>query len=132
MNFKTMSPITILLIVILALVGTVGVIYAIGQLAVIPGNGTVITTAAVTALPATLEWGNITQNTSKNITVTLTNIGGTDTGTLLITTTLPPGLSLTYDSAAAIPAGKSRPINFTLTASPTVTLGNFTHVVNID
>ena len=132
MNFKTMSPITILALIIAILLLTVGIIYAAGQLISIPTNGTVITAATLTATPATLEWGNITRGTSKNVTLLLTNIGGTDTAALLITNTLPSGLYLEYDNASAILAGQSRNITFTLNATVTAPLGAFSYVVNID
>ena len=133
MNWKTLSPITILLIVILALVGTVGVIWGIGQLAAVQGTGTVVTAAILTSNPPSLTWGPITVGTNKNITLTLTNNGETDTALLSINSTvLPQGLMLTNNSTAPIPAGTSVAIEFTLDADSTATLGAFTHTVTID
>ena len=132
MNWKTMSPITILIIIIVVLLGTVGVIYAFGQLS-LPGNGTVIASVAdVMASPTSFNWGPITQGTSKNFTITITNNGGTATGALLISVPMPTGLTLAYDSALPIPAHDHRDIIFTLTASPTANIGPFTHTVTID
>ena len=132
MNFKTMSPITILIIITLVLVGTVGVIYAFGQLT-INGSGTVVASiAAVTVYPTSFDWGPMVQGTSKNITLTLTNNGGTDTSPLLINTLMPTGLTLDHDGGSPILAHSSRDIIFTLTASTTAPTVAFTHTVTID
>ena len=133
MNFKTMSPITILIIITLVLVGTVGVIYAVGQLAVIPTSGTVIATSAfLTVSPSTLTWGTIERDSLQTITLLVTNTGGTDTEILSINNNLPSGLLLTPDSTAPIVAGTGRNIVFTLTAGPTAPLGLFESTVTID
>ena len=132
MNFKTMSPITILTIVIVALVGTVGVIYAVGQLTTISGNVTVITQASVTADPDTLEWGSITRGTSKTLPVTIHNSGGTPTGILIINNNLPAGLELTPDNTDPIPAGGDSIIIFTLKASITAPLGTTPYLITIE
>ena len=124
MNWKTMSPLTILIIVILALVGTVGVIYAVGYFVEIGGNVTVISTDSyVTANTSILDWVTLTRDESKNMTVHLHNTGETDTGALLITYSDFPSSNLNIDYVrtipsplTSIPAGESRDITFTLTA----------------
>ena len=135
LNWKAWSATTILLVVILAVVGTVGIIYAIGQLT-IPGNGTVILTpTALTFSPSTLAWGDIEWGGEpKNRTVTITNNGGTATGALTINSVMPTGLTLTYDAGALspIPAFGTKEIIFTLVAGTTSTPTSFTHTVLID
>ena len=135
MNWKTMSPLTVLLIVIIAMVGTVGVIYAVGQLT-IPGNGTIVVTqTALTFSPSTLAWDNIEWGgAAKSRTITITNNGGTATGPLLISSVMPTGLTLTYNAGALspIPAFGTKEIIFTLVADVTSTPASFTHTVLID
>ena len=135
MNFKTMSPLTILIIIVVALVGTVGVIYAASQL-LIPGEGTVVVTpAALTVTPTSFTWPPITKGgASIQGTLVLKNNGGTDTGTLMINCPMPLGMSLTVDdptSTLPLAAGAQRSIEFTLTATSAAAPGVFSHTVTI-
>ncbi|MCK9556390.1 hypothetical protein M0R36_11370 [bacterium] len=137
LNWKTTSPITLLIIITVSLLGAIGVIYAVGQLT-LTGTGTVTPTVTpavdLTALPATLAWGDIAQGSSKQIVVTITNNGDTDSAALLISTpNMPTGLTVTWElgAAAPIPARTSRDITFTLVAAADAQLGQFAHVLTI-
>ena len=135
MNFKTMSPLTILIIIVVVLVGTVGVIYGLGALSEIPGNGEVKTPASIVSDPIDLAWGEITQGTTQTITVELSNNGGTDAEGLLITNNWDigsgSGLTLNFPGTVSIPATEKRSITFTLTATSAATPGPFSHTVTI-
>ena len=133
MNFKTMSPLTILLIIVVALVGTVGVIYAAGQLLTIDGTVTITTKASVTADPSELAWGTLSQGASKDIPVTLYNTGDTATGALTINNNLhsSSGLTITYDNNNPVPAQGSNTIIFTLKVSDTAPPVTTPHTVTI-
>ena len=118
MNWKTMSPLTILLIVIIAMVGTVGIIYAVGQLDI---GGSVEVTNTIPTLASNssdLNWGQLTRTASKNMTLQLHNNGETATDALLITYPSFPSTYLSIQSfgeLTAIPPDGYRDITFELT-----------------
>ena len=121
MNFKTMSPLTILIIVIVILVGTVGIIYAVGQLD-IGGKVTVVSTISnLVPSSAELDWGPLTRGESKDVILQLHNNGEMATEALLIEYPDFPWSDLGIARSGeltAIPPNGDRDITFTLTVLP--------------
>jgi hypothetical protein len=128
---------TSIIIAVIALVGgliAVPVGGALLEALNISTDGNVITPAALTSVPSSFTWGDITAGTSIEVILAVTNNGATPTGVLVITNTLSvTGLSLSHNSTlAAIPAGGTQNILFTLTASPSTTIGAFSFNIIID
>ena len=138
-NFKTMKPITLLIIITLALLGTIGIIYAASQVLTIPGQVRVIPTQENTegvllALNATtLDWGDVQYGTPKTAAIEITNNGDTTSATLQIQPLTPDGILIEPNQGAATPIGpeETRTIIFTLTIAETVQPGQYGFVINI-
>jgi hypothetical protein len=87
----------------------------------IPAGGSIETPPSLEAEPANIAMGKLYQGNNYTYPVTLTNTGSTATAPLAFTTsTLPTGMTITWDSAGQVIAGHaSKIVTFTVTISPT-------------
>jgi len=110
---------TIALVAVLSILTTA---YAATVLLTIETTGNLLTPATLTALPTSINWGDIEKDSVTAKTVTITNTGEVVTGTLSVTYLgLPTGYTMTVSGLpTTLAPSTSVIVTFTLTASVSV------------
>ena len=78
-----------------------------------------------------MDWGTINIGESVERTFNFTNTGDSPSGTLIITTDAPAGLTLTPTTLMSFLAHESRLITFTVTANATIAAGEYDFYINV-
>ena len=110
-----------ILVIALALTLGVGAVYAATVLT-LPASVTVKAPATIATNLSSVDFEDITQGTSKNMTLTITNTGGTTSNVLTLSASgLPTGLTLTSDIPTAFTLAAADYFDATLTITATIT-----------
>ena len=123
-----------ILVIALALTLGVGAVYAATVLT-LPASVTVKAPATIATNLSSVDFEDITQGTSKNMTLTITNTGGTTSNVLTLSASgLPTGLTLTSDipTAFTLAAADYFDATLTITATTTAPLGVTSFSIIID
>ncbi len=119
---KTLKIVAIALI---AIIGTVGVAYAIGQFNLtLPSNG-VVSDSYLVASPSQIDWGTIAQGASVQKSFNLTNISTQTTAPLNLTVASEVGTVNWNIETLQLPANATIVATITLTVYENATNGAF-------
>ena len=119
------SKIKIVAIALVAILGTVGVAFAIGQFNLtIPSNG-VVSDSLLVASPAQIDWGTIAQGSSVQRSFNLTNISTQTTAPLNLTVASEVGTVNWNIETLQLPANATIVATVTLTVNASATNGPF-------